>query len=86
MKPLIDPSSAMKDTMDAYNAVRRCYKTEQYQDVVNWIECLIAQCQIHMTSCAAVKLNDVQVRLKQLLALRSALVDPGGATTGYSFD
>ena len=72
--------------MDAYTAVRRSYKTEQYQEVATWIDSLIAQCQIHMTSCAAAKLPDVQVRLKQLMALRSALVDPGGATTGYTFD
>ena len=86
MKPLLDASKAMQETMDAYTAVRRSYKTEQYQDVVNWIVALISQCQINMTNCAPAKLADVQVRLKQLIALRSALVDPGGAFTGYTFD
>jgi len=86
MKPLLDANKAMQDTMDAYTAVRRSYKTEQYQEVVNWIEALIAQCQINMTSCAPAKLADVQVRVKQLSALRSALVDPGGAMTGFTFD
>ena len=86
MKPLLDANQAMKDTMDAYTDVRRSYPTEQYQDFVRWIESLIAQCQIHMTSCAPAKLPDVQVRLKQLMAMRSALADPGGATTGYTFD
>lgn len=86
MTPLLDANRAMKDTMDAYTEVRRAYTTEQYRNVVAWVECLIVQCQVSMTSCAANKLPDVQVRLKQLMALRSALVDPGGATTGFTFD
>lgn len=86
MKPLLDANQAMKDTMDAFTAVRRSYKTEHYQDFVKWIDGLIAQSQIHMTNCAPAKLPDVQVRLKQLIAIRSALLDPGGAFTGYTFD
>ena len=35
MKPLLDANQAMKDTAEAYNAVRRAYRTEQYQDVIN---------------------------------------------------
>lgn len=86
MKPLLDANQAMKDTAEAYNAVRRAYRTEQYQDVINWFDALIAQTQTGMLSCAPAKLVDTQVRIKQLIALRAALADPGGATTGYTFD
>lgn len=86
MTPLLDQQKAAKDTMDAYTAVRRSYRTEHYREVVEWIECLMAQVQASMTSCAPAKLPDVQVRFKQLSALRSALVDPGGASTGFTFD
>lgn len=86
MTPLIDQNKAMAETMAAYLDVRRSYTTEQYKNVVAWIEGLIVQNQIYMTECAPAKLPDTQIRLKQLMAMRSALVDPGGATTGYIFN
>jgi hypothetical protein len=86
VKPLLDANSAMKNTMDAYTEVRHYMGNEQYKKTVEWLEALVCQHQIGMTTCAAAKLPDVQVRIKQLVALREALVNPGGASTGYTFD
>lgn len=86
MKPLIDAQQASKETMDAYVEMRRGYNTEQYQKMVQWIEALIVQNQTQMIMCAPNKLPDLQVRVKQFMALRSAMVDPGGASTGFTFD
>ena len=86
MTPILDENRAMTETMEAYSDVRRGIGTEQYQNFVAWIECLIAQHQAAMTACAPDKLANKQVRVKQLISMRSALVDPGGAFTGYTFD
>ena len=86
MKPLLDANAAMKNTMDTYTEVRQYMGSEQYKRTVEWIESIIIQNQIAMTSCAASKLPDVQVRIKQLVALREALANMGGASTGYTFD
>lgn len=86
MIPLIDENKVMLQTMEAYTELRRGIGTEQYKNFVDWIECLIAQHQAAMTNCAPDKLANKQVRVKQLISMRSALVDPGGAFTGYTFD
>lgn len=86
MIPLVDETKAMAATMEAYSELRRGFSTEQYKHFVEWIECLIAQHQAAMTTCAPSKLEHKQVRVKQLISMRSALVDPGGAFTGYTFD
>ena len=86
MTPIIDENKAMAETMEAYSDLRRGIGTEQYKHFVEWIECLIAQHQAAMTTCAPDKLANKQVRVKQLISMRSALVDPGGAFTGYTFE
>lgn len=86
MKPLLDANKAMTDAQEAFNTMRVYMGNEQYKSVVTWIESLLAQHQVSMNTCGKDKLADVQVRIKQLTALRSALVDPGGAFTGFTFD
>lgn len=86
MKPVTDQNLAMADTMATYTDLRAYYGNEQYKTFAAWIECLIAQHQAAMTTCAPDKLANIQVRVKQLISMRSALVDPGGAFTGYTFD
>jgi hypothetical protein len=76
----------MRETMQAYSDMRVHHGTEAYKLVAEWLDSLICQNQISMTSCGKDKLSDAQVRIKQLMALRSAMVDPGGAYTGYTFD
>ena len=76
----------MRETMTAYSAMRAHSGSQQYKAVAEWISALIVQHQIAMTSCGKDKLPDAQVRLKHLITLRSSMLDPGGATTGYTFD
>lgn len=88
MTPVLDTHAAHLQAQGAIAALRDAYhaKTDTYAAVVAWISALVAAQQAYMTSCGRDKLADAQVRLKQLIALRSALVDPGGATTGHQFD
>lgn len=86
MTPVIDASAAHNGLMAAYTSLRQHYKSDAYAAVVAWIDGLICAQQAYMATCGRDKLGDAQVRLKQLAAQRSALVDPGGATTGYQFD
>ena len=86
MTPNLDAGAAMRETMDAYSNMRVHAKSPQYQAVVEWLSSLIVQHQINMTNCGKDKLADVQVRIKQLMALRASMVEPGGASTGYTFD
>lgn len=86
MIPLLDQQRAMADAQEAFNHMRLYKGTEQYKSVVEWIESIIVQQQTGMINCGKDKLADAQVRLKQLISLRSALQDPGGAFTGYTFD
>ena len=86
MKPILDANKAMRDSMEAYSSMRNFISSPCYTATIEWIEGLITQTQASMLSCAKEKLPDAQVRLKQLISMRSALVDPGGATTGYTFD
>ena len=81
-----DATKALHASMESFTELRHYYGNEQYKRMVEWIEALATQHQVAMTSCAAAKLPDVQVRLKQLIGLRDALVNPGGANTGYTFD
>lgn len=76
----------MRETMDAYTNMRVHMKSPQYQSVVDWLSALLVQHQTNMTTCGKDKLADVQVRMKQLMALRASMVDMGGASTGYTFD
>lgn len=86
MTPILDANKAMIEAQDAFNAMRHYKSTEQYKKVVEWIESLIVQHQVSMNQCGKEKLPDVQVRIKQLIAMRSAMLDAGGAFTGYTFD
>lgn len=86
MTPLLDAQKAMAEAQDSFNHMRLYSGTEQFKSVVGWIDSLIVQQQTHMIDCGKDKLADSQVRLKQLISLRSALVSPGGATTGFTFD
>ncbi len=86
MNPLLDANKAMIEAQQAFNDMRVYKGNEQYKSVVDWIEALIVQHQVSMNTCGREKLADVQVRVKQLVAMRSALVDPGGAFTGFTFD
>lgn len=83
---MIDSGLAHAQTTAAYLAVREYAKTEPYVATVRWLEALIDQQLSHMASCGRDRLADAQVRLKQLMALRSALADPGGAFTGHQLD
>lgn len=86
MRPLIDSGLIHQATAAAHASVREHRNTQGYNDVAAWIEALIVQQQAHMVLCARERLGDAQVRLKQLIALRAALVEPGGAATGHVFD
>ena len=86
MIPNLDANAAMRETMDAYSDMRLHSGSVQYKAVVDWINALLVQHQINMTNCGKDKLADAQVRIKQLMALRASMVDPGGASTGYTFD
>lgn len=86
MIPNLDAGAAMRETMEAYSDMRLHSSSVQYKAVVDWINALIVQHQINMTNCGKDKLADVQVRIKQLMALRASMVEPGGASTGYTFD
>lgn len=83
MTPILDAHRAMNDAQSAFNEMRLYKGTEQYKRVVEWIEAIIVQQQCAMNDCAADKLPAMQIRLRQLIALRSALLDPGGAFTGF---
>ncbi len=85
MNPILDANQAMIDAQNAFNELRHYKGTEQYKRMLTWVEALIVQQQCAMTSCGKDKLEESQVRLKQMIALRSALVDPGGAFTGFIF-
>ena len=86
MIPNLDAGAAMRETMDAYSNMRVHMKSPQYKAMVEWLEALLVQHQISMTTCGKDKLADAQVRIKQLMALRASMVEPGGASTGYTFD
>ena len=86
MIPNLDAGAAMRETMEAYSDMRLHSSSVQYKAVVDWINALIVQHQINMTNCGKDKLADVQVRIKQLMALRASMVEPGGASTGNTFD
>lgn len=86
MTPILDANKAMAEAQAAFNAMRDYKGNDQYKRTVEWIEALIVQQQANMLSCGKEKLSDAQVRLKQLIGMRSALIDPGGAFTGFSFD
>lgn len=83
MTPILDAHRAMSDAQTAFNDMRIFKGTEQYKRVVDWIEAIIVQQQCAMNDCAPDKLPAMQIRLKQLIALRSALLDAGGAFTGF---
>lgn len=85
MTPLLDANKAMTEAQEAFNELRQYKSTEQYRKMVDWIESLIVQQQVQMLNCGADKLEASQIRLKQLVMLRSALVDAGGAFTGFVF-
>lgn len=85
MTPLIDQNKAATETMIAYSDLRNHMGSDQYKTFVAWVEALIVQHQSQMTDCAPAKLLDIQVRVKQLISMRAALVDPGGAYTGFTF-
>lgn len=86
MTPNIDAGRAHRDAAQAYAEFRAHAHSQQYGACVKWIDSLLVQQQATMVDCGKDKLADAQVRLKQLRALRSALVDPGGASTGHVFD
>jgi hypothetical protein len=85
MIPLLDANRAMSDAQSAFTEMRHYKGNEQYKRTVEWIESLIVQHQVSLNDCGKEKLADVQVRIKQLIAMRSAMVDPGGAFTGFVF-
>lgn len=85
MTPLLDAEQARKDAGTAYAAMRAHRHTEAYSDVLHWIDSLIAQHQAHMTACKPDALPLHQIRIAQLVALRSAMVGGGGASTGFVF-
>lgn len=88
MTPVLDTHAAHLLAQGTIAALRAPHhaKTDTFAAFVAWINALVSAQQAYMTSCGRDKLADAQVRLKQLIALRSALVDPGGATTGHQFD
>ena len=86
MRPLLDGGQAHQYAARASAVLRTHAATPVFADLVAWIEALIVQQQTHMVLCARERLGDAQVRLKQLMALRAALVEPGGAVTGHVFD
>lgn len=86
MTPNLDSNQARLETGAAYTELKLYAGSTTYTALVRWIDALIVQTQAHMVDCAADKLRDAQTRLKQLRAQRSALVDPGGAMTGFQFD
>ena len=86
MKPVIDQTKASAELMEAYTYMRSFFGNEQYKSVIDWVDGLIAMHQAHICNCGKDKLVDSQVRIKHLISLRRSLADPGGATTGFTFD
>lgn len=85
MKPATDTNAGHKDTAVAHAEIRSHRHTEPYRALIDWLDALIAQVQAAMVACNRDKLADHQIRLQQLIALRDALVAPGGASTGFIF-
>lgn len=86
MTPNLDANQARIEAGHAYTELRAHANSQAYIAAVKWIDALIVQTQCQMTDCGPDKLAANQIRIKQLRAQRSALVDPGGATTGFVFD
>jgi hypothetical protein len=86
MTPNIDANRAHQETSAAYLELKAHAKSPQYEAAVKWIDALLVQAHAYMADCAPANLPAAQIRLKQLRAMRSALVDPGGASTGFVFD
>ena len=53
---------------------------------MKWLDSLIIAQQAHMTSCNPAKLETAQGRVKLLITLRNAMVEPGGAWNGHMCD
>lgn len=78
-----DAMAARDALMAAYSDLRAQCHTETYALVVKWLDGLLVAQQAHMTDCNPARLEAAQTRVKHLISLRRALVDPGGAFTGY---
>ena len=81
-----DAGTARNALNEAYTELRRHYHTEPYGQAVKWLDALIVAQQAHMTSCNPAKLEAAQGRVKILVTLRNAMVEPGGAWNGHMCD
>lgn len=86
MKPVLNADQCRKDVSEAFAGVRMFAKTEAFDAFVAYVESLIAGQQAHMAQCGSGLLPTAQIRLKQLAAIRSALLDPNSCTTGSTYD
>lgn len=85
--PISCDSSDARDRLNvAYAELRRHIHTEPYSLAVKWLDALIIAQQAHMTSCNPAKLETAQGRVKLLITLRNAMVEPGGAWNGHMCD
>lgn len=87
MSPNTDAGRAHEAGAEAYAELRIHKDTQPYRAIVAWLDALATQQQIWMTTCAPDRLPAAQIRLKQLIAQRDALVRPIEAgNTGHVFD
>ena len=84
MRPITDVTEAGKAAAEAHANLMKQRHTDAYRLMVEWLDALAAQHQAHALTMPVERLADNQVRTRQLIALRDAMVVQNGSM-GFVF-
>lgn len=78
MTPNLDAAQAHDQLQAALAALAEYRETPTYTEALKWIEALIVVYQVDMVGCSAAHFTTIQTALRQVCAMRDALVSGNG--------